>query len=572
MIVHDSQNVTLRNNEMYDAECGIMIRQGSKNVTAYNNVIHGNNGYYGGLFLYDGAHDNRIFNNVVYDNVYGLGMAASATANNQIDNNTFYGNKFDVWARNLSGIPQDNSFMNNAFSSVLQNPESFLSLNAFDYNSYNLDAPGLTKEIIEGDGRLTLEGMLSLGLEEHGTIGGAAFRDPAALDFHLTAASATLIGKANPERLPAEDKDGKSRADSSDIGAFAYDGSAVRYVSPNGSDDNPGTRELPFRTIEAALSHAGDGDTIELADGVYPEALSIDGKDKLTIRGASSGAVLNGATTVTDSRQIVLNHVQLGDVTIQDTSEATVRGSVIDGRLVLSGSAGFVLDANTFSYDEDGAAVTLEGASGGQATNNLFLGNDTALALAGAGADGNTISNNDFYGGKRASVRFGHAGGSPANNVVQNNIFATRWIAEQADSLTANTFDFNLYDSRSLTSGVAAVESPAQARTLSQLQQSGLEASGLLDEPGYLNEAGERLPPVSLQRGTRNRDGSWRTERRSQRDAPHAALRYRGVRVYRRCEYVLCVDVGRRYQSRFGAGALPLDPAGYRAGEAGRDD
>ena len=42
------------------------------------------------------------------------------------------------------------------------------------------------------------------------------------------------------------------------------------YVDVTGSDSNPGTLELPFRTIQPAATRAGAGDTIFVHPGEYP--------------------------------------------------------------------------------------------------------------------------------------------------------------------------------------------------------------------------------------------------------------------------------------------------------------
>ncbi len=57
------------------------------------------------------------------------------------------------------------------------------------------------------------------------------------------------------------------------------------YVSPSGNDSNPGTAALPFQTLTHAHGAAADGDTIELAGGVYNESLSVT-RNHLTIRSA----------------------------------------------------------------------------------------------------------------------------------------------------------------------------------------------------------------------------------------------------------------------------------------------
>lgn len=58
---------------------------------------------------------------------------------------------------------------------------------------------------------------------------------------------------------------------------FALQASAqtTRYVSPSGSDGNPGTAVAPYQTIGKAASVVNPGDTVIVMDGVYHEALNL---------------------------------------------------------------------------------------------------------------------------------------------------------------------------------------------------------------------------------------------------------------------------------------------------------
>ncbi len=48
------------------------------------------------------------------------------------------------------------------------------------------------------------------------------------------------------------------------------------YVSPSGDDDNPGTIDQPWATIQKAADEAGPGDTVFVRDGVYYEQVQIN--------------------------------------------------------------------------------------------------------------------------------------------------------------------------------------------------------------------------------------------------------------------------------------------------------
>src|SRR3989344_1227294 len=53
-------------------------------------------------------------------------------------------------------------------------------------------------------------------------------------------------------------------------GIFVWSASAATYyVATNGTDSNPGTLSLPFRTIQKGVNVAAAGDTIQVRSGTY---------------------------------------------------------------------------------------------------------------------------------------------------------------------------------------------------------------------------------------------------------------------------------------------------------------
>ena len=79
------------------------------------------------------------------------------------------------------------------------------------------------------------------------------------------------------------------------------------YVSPDGRDDNPGTADAPFRTINAALWKAGPGDTVTVRGGVYTERIRFrsGGDEGKTITLRSSP----GEKVFIDGKMILFNAV-----------------------------------------------------------------------------------------------------------------------------------------------------------------------------------------------------------------------------------------------------------------------
>jgi hypothetical protein len=71
------------------------------------------------------------------------------------------------------------------------------------------------------------------------------------------------------------------------------------YVSPTGNDGNPGTVDLPLRTIQRAESMAAAGTLVLIQPGVYREAVTVNvpgtAAQPIVFRGNGVGAVLDGA-------------------------------------------------------------------------------------------------------------------------------------------------------------------------------------------------------------------------------------------------------------------------------------
>lgn len=117
------------------------------------------------------------------------------------------------------------------------------------------------------------------------------------------------------------------------------------YVSPSGSDQNPGTSaSVPLRTIAAASARATAGDTVYLLAGQYNEA----------IVPANSGTATAPITyrSATDSPAVISN-VKIG---ILVSSKAYL---VLDGISINGGSASPDASVNTFVVIQNSHHVTI---------------------------------------------------------------------------------------------------------------------------------------------------------------------------------------------------------------------
>ena len=123
------------------------------------------------------------------------------------------------------------------------------------------------------------------------------------------------------------------------------------FVAPTGSDDAPGTRAKPFKTISCALDKAVAGDTVTILPGRYRESLRFrSGGDKnapLTLRALKPGSVIidgfrkiNTAICLENVTDVIIDGLTFKDVNdttgscikINGGSNITIRRCFQDGR------------------------------------------------------------------------------------------------------------------------------------------------------------------------------------------------------------------------------------------------
>jgi hypothetical protein len=93
-------------------------------------------------------------------------------------------------------------------------------------------------------------------------------------------------------------------------------GQTLLYVSPSGSDANPGTAALPFQTIGKAAQVVNPGDTVMVENGVYHEALNLTrggtANAYVTFQSQTKwGAVLDGnQNSLAEAVQFTANYIR----------------------------------------------------------------------------------------------------------------------------------------------------------------------------------------------------------------------------------------------------------------------
>ena len=160
------------------------------------------------------------------------------------------------------------------------------------------------------------------------------------------------------------------------------------YVSPGGSDTNPGTQQSPFRTVQHALDQAQPGTMVYLRGGVYNEWLSFP-------RSGAAGRPISlsgypGETAVLDGHGLEWrcgidlgsnDHLRVENLTIRDYIRQGLRGYAISGR---GGNDDIVLRILDISLV--GTPIKLQ-ASDASVSHQILIENVTAHDYDSGGID-----------------------------------------------------------------------------------------------------------------------------------------------------------------------------------------
>jgi Fibronectin type III domain/Right handed beta helix region len=263
-----------------------------------------------------------------------------------------------------------------------------------------------------------------------------------------------------------------------------------------------------YKTIQAAISAAANGDTIVVSPGTYAEQINFLGK-AITVQSAQgpSGTIIDGGSTGT---VVTFNTSEgpgsvLQGFTIQHgfnqffgggiyvaSASPTIKGNVITNNVAGSGGAG--IDLNNASPVIQGNSITnnsqIAGYSGGGG-GGIELGGAAQIV-------GNTISGNTFSFGGGLSV---NNATTPTieNNIIQNNVALYQgggmWLVNGSDAtivqnlVTGNTAPTGAGMYLSTPSGTRGpwLTNNTLASNFASGSGSAIYATGFFNQTEYFN-------------------------------------------------------------------------------------
>ncbi|GAA6618341.1 choice-of-anchor Q domain-containing protein [Scytonema sp. NUACC26] len=225
----------------------------------------------------------------------------------------------------------------------------------------------------------------------------------------LTGGQDTLVGDSNVSQLTQDSSNSSGTSPSSNSAPTesissstptASNSGTVYYVSPDGSDDNPGTSDKPWKSVNYAVgenSAVEAGDTILVQPGTYSELVTL---------GKSGNSELGDITLKAN-----------GDVTLRDPDP--VNGGFREGVIQSVGKGNWVIDGFRIE-DTSWAGISVRDA------NNITIQNNHTY---NTGSSGIIAMPDSYFGGGEEQV-------TSKNIKVLNNTVEkanARWQGSRGD-------------------------------------------------------------------------------------------------------------------------------------------
>ncbi|MDR2971098.1 MAG: T9SS type A sorting domain-containing protein [Bacteroidales bacterium] len=218
-------------------------------------------------------------------------------------------------------------------------------------------------------------------------------------------------------------------------------------VDCNSSGSENGTPSNPYRTIQAAVNAASNGDIIKVAKGAYSEAVQISQKKVQLLGGFAGNGIFDSADPQANIT-IINGTIAAPCILVYIDAQAISGSLIISGFTIQNGQRGIELSGEYSGFLNN---ITIE--------NNIIENNgtqDTDKRGGGIGLEGNdvTIKNNIIRNNKSGrGAAIGVTSGAPDNfviacNRIENNTgygdHAGGVIINGTGTITENIFDGNI--------------------------------------------------------------------------------------------------------------------------------
>jgi len=165
------------------------------------------------------------------------------------------------------------------------------------------------------------------------------------------------------------------------------------HVSPTGKDDNPGTVDQPFATINAVFTRVADlgaGDTIVVMPGDYEEAVAVraggnESANLVLMSQVPQGARIRSPASSYSAINIQKNYVTVDGFDVQGSGTGHgIEATFLDGDTSQNGPHHITI-TNNISHDNAGSGISVAYGDYYLIDNNVCFGNCATNPYQGSG-------------------------------------------------------------------------------------------------------------------------------------------------------------------------------------------
>jgi len=224
---------------------------------------------------------------------------------------------------------------------------------------------------------------------------------------------------------------------------------AVYYVSPSGSDQNPGTAIRPWRTIQKAADTLVAGDTVYIRAGTYDEQVR-------PLNSGAPGAVITYAAYPGETATIDGAHVSLPDwhglLHIVGKHDIRVSGlnifnagSTVHNVGALVDQASNITISACYVYHTAAAGIRVEGStgvvlSGNEVEDACYAGYNESIAVGDT--NGFDIRDNHVHHSPKAGIDVKN--GSANGQIFHNLVHDTTDVGIYVDAYARHTYNIEV--------------------------------------------------------------------------------------------------------------------------------
>lgn len=224
----------------------------------------------------------------------------------------------------------------------------------------------------------------------------------------------------------------------------------IYYVSPAGSDSNPGSQSRPWRTIQKAADRLAAGDTVYIMAGTYSEQVSPQNSGSPgspIVYAASPGAAvtIDGASVVVPEWTGLFNIVGKHDIRVSGLRVINAGPNLHNPGILVEDSSDIIIENNTVFHTRDSGIAVWNSQNvvvdHNEVEDACTSGYNESISIGGS--DGFEVKNNLVHLGQKEGICI--KDGSANGAVYHNTVHHTQAVGIYVDATDKHVHHIQVY-------------------------------------------------------------------------------------------------------------------------------